>query len=188
VRKDKLRAIKTAQQWLSQEPLYLDTETTGLDDRAEICDIAVVDHTGNVLLDTLVRPKRPIPAAATTVHGISNSDVAAAPTFADILPKLHRLVDGRLVIIYNAQYDTRMLVQSAKSRDIKSIPASDWVCAMELYAKFYGDWSNYRQAYTWQKLGNAARQCGIQLPDNLHRATADAELTRLVVQYIAASR
>ena len=42
--------------------IFLDTETTGLDAYAELVDIAVVDAAGRVLLDSLVRPRRPIPA------------------------------------------------------------------------------------------------------------------------------
>ncbi len=44
--------------------MILDTETTGLYD-AEIVELSIIDTAGNVLLDTLVRPTRPIPAEAT---------------------------------------------------------------------------------------------------------------------------
>lgn len=46
--------------------VFLDTETTGLDGNAEIIDIALVDRDGAVLLDTLIRPTRPIPWGAPT--------------------------------------------------------------------------------------------------------------------------
>ena len=41
-----------------------------------------------------VNPWRPIPAAATAVHGITDEDVAHEPSFRDIAPRLARLLDG----------------------------------------------------------------------------------------------
>ena len=60
--------------------VVLDTETTGLDGHAEVIQIAVVDRSGAVLLDSLVKPTCPVPAEATAVHGISDSDLVNAPT------------------------------------------------------------------------------------------------------------
>jgi DNA polymerase-3 subunit epsilon len=179
------QAAITAQEWLDQEPLFLDTETTGLDDSAEIVEIAILNTSGKPLLDTLIKPTRPIPRAATKIHSITNSDVTNAPTFADITPELRRLIDGRLIVIYNAQYDIRMLAQSARARGVEESPVTSGVCAMNLYATFYGKWNNYRGSYKWQSLINAARQCGIKAPNNLHRAAGDADLTRLIVQHMA---
>jgi uncharacterized protein YprB with RNaseH-like and TPR domain len=41
--------------WLNSNPLFLDTETTGLDEHAEIVELAVVDGQGEALNNTLVR-------------------------------------------------------------------------------------------------------------------------------------
>jgi hypothetical protein len=57
---------------------------------------------------------------------------------------------------------------------------------MELYSAFYGDWNDYHGNYRWQRLANAVRQCGITLPAGIHRAHADAEMTRQIVAYMAA--
>ncbi len=198
---DKIETIETAQAWLERQPVFLDTETTGLDDEAEIVDIGIIDHDGAVLLNTLVRPTHSIPAEATNIHGISDSDMAGAPSFVDVLPEMDRILKNRTVLIYNAAYDMRFILQSAAAHDhkleawwwppedfdYKSKFDSGWHCAMELYATFYGDWHDWHGSYTWQKLGSAAQQCGIQLPDNLHRAAADAALTRLILQHMAES-
>ncbi|MEZ4673640.1 MAG: hypothetical protein R2932_05265 [Caldilineaceae bacterium] len=52
-------AIARAQQYLAQEPVYLDTETTGVRSNAEIIEISIIDHTGAPLFDSLVRPAIP---------------------------------------------------------------------------------------------------------------------------------
>jgi len=195
---DRAKAIHAARQWLSQSPLFLDTETTGLDNTAEICDLAVINHDGIVLLDTLVKPTIPIPRDAYDVHGISNADVVNAPTFAEVMPDFARIVGDRTVVIYNLDYDTRILRQSAAAHGLRLTDRfgletveqfnqwyGHWHCAMELYAQFYGEWNERYGNYRWQKLGNAARQCGIRIPTDLHRARADAELTRQVIHHVA---
>ncbi|MBP1702194.1 MAG: putative exonuclease [Chloroflexi bacterium] len=57
-------AMQRAQRWLDSQPLFLDTETTGLNELAEIVEISIVDYNGITLLDTLVRPRRSIPPDA----------------------------------------------------------------------------------------------------------------------------
>ena len=49
---------------LERELVVFDTETTGLDGGAEIVETSCVNRRGEVLLDTLVRPAGPIPAAS----------------------------------------------------------------------------------------------------------------------------
>ena len=177
-----------ARQWLDRDPLFLDTETTGLENHAEICEIAVLAADGSSLVDTLVRPTGPIPDGARGVHGISDNDVRDAPTFAEVAPWLRDVLDRREVVIYNADYDTRLLTQSAQAR---RLPPQSWGrpptfrCAMRLYAEYHGAWNPSRGAYAWHKQHAAARALGLALPDDLHRARADAELCRRIVRKMA---
>ena len=166
--------------------VYLDTETTGLGSDDEVVEISVVDAAGAVLFDSLVRPTKPIPPGATGVHGISDADVAAAPAFDEILPALAGALAGKVVVIYNRAFDLRLLRQSARARGVElELGAAKYWCAMEAYAVYYGAWNDYHGSYTWQQLGNAMRQLKLALPAELHRARADAECTRLVVQAMA---
>lgn len=168
------------------KPVFLDTETTGLGDDAEICDIAVIDFDGVVLFDTLVKPVKPIPEVVSEIHGITNAMVNDAPGFGDIADRLAWLLNGRSdIIIYNALFDRRVLRQSA------AVEFNGWIicpathCAMTEYAAYNGDWNSYRGNYKWVKLETAALHCGIALPAGIHRARVDAELTRQVVKYMA---
>ena len=54
-----------------EDVLVLDTETTGIGSSAEVIDLAVVDTTGTVRLDTLIMPNDNIPAEASAVHGLT---------------------------------------------------------------------------------------------------------------------
>lgn len=167
-------------------PLFLDTETTGLGRDAEVCQIAIVDYDGDVLLDTLVHPTRPIPPDATAIHHITNAMVARAPTFAEIWRQLDETLYLRNVIIYNAEYDLRVLRQSARVKGLTFEPRAKFYCAMWAYAEFHGEYDDYRGSYRWIKLGVALRQMGIDAANvTLHTALADAEMTRRLVRKIA---
>jgi DNA polymerase III subunit epsilon len=84
---DQLKATQWARELLAREFVILDTETTGIKE-PEICQIAIIDHNANTLLNTLVRPNKPIESQAQSVHGISNESVKNAPTFREIYPEI----------------------------------------------------------------------------------------------------
>lgn len=164
--------------------IVLDTETTGLDSKAEVCQIAIVDSSGNVLLDTLVKPINPIPPEAERIHGISNADVMYAPKFIDVYEKLMGIILGRNVIIYNADYDVRVLQQSAAhGRHVFDVLCANWYCAMQAYAVHYGAWDDYHKSYTWQRLSNACQQKGLPV-ENAHTALADCLMTLALVKEV----
>jgi len=174
-----------AQQILAGRPLFLDTETTGLDPRAEIVEIAIIDHDGSMLLESLVKPTRRTPRDAVRVHGIDDRMVADAPSWADLWPQVQGILSGRRVGIYNAEFDLRMIQQSHIAHGITNGRAgSRAFCIMKLYAEFYGERNRRYGGYRWQSLDKAARQCGIDLP-NSHRAGDDAQLARAVLRFMA---
>jgi DNA polymerase III epsilon subunit-like protein len=178
-----LSPSQIAHDWLTATPVFLDTETTGLD-IPEACEIAVINTDGTVLLNTLIRPVGFITASACDIHGINDAMVEYAPTFGQVWERLGPILANRLVVIYNANFDVDVLITSAYRRGMQ-IPPINAVCAMELYAQFHGEWNHYYNNWRWQRLGVALRQCKIQLPANLHRALADAEGCRLIVHHIA---
>lgn len=174
-----------ARQRLQMQPLFLDTETTGVRSTAEIIEICLIDHDGEVLLDSLVRPRQPIPAESTVVHGISNVMVATAPTWADLWPQVQAILEKRSIGIYNADFDLRLIKQSHQQYGLLW-PAIqfDPFCIMQLYSQFYGEWDTHRNAYRWQSLEKAGQRFQIALP-NSHRAKDDALLARAVLHQIA---
>ena len=178
-------AILNARKLCSSLPVYLDTETTGLDANAEIVEICLLDHDGSPLLHSLVRPHSPIPASAMRIHNISNEMVQDAPTWLEIWPQVRSFLEGRLVGIYNAEFDVRMMRQSNRLYGMDwDCRDSQFFCIMKLYAEFYGEASRYYGPFRFHSLDRAGRQCGIHLL-NSHRAFADTLLARAVLQYMA---
>lgn len=167
-REARAREVAQLEEWArgvlaDGDAVFLDTETTGLQDDARIVDIAVVTDAGEVLLDTLINPGVPIPAEATEIHGITDAMVAGAPGFAEVLPRLAAAVQGRRVLVYNLSYDDGrlrhelgLLGQGATA----GLAASSWEDAMVPYSDWYGDWSEYWGNYSWQPLNGGHRALG----------------------------
>lgn len=169
--------------------VVLDTETTGLGTDAEICQIAIVSPTGEKLLDTLIKPRRPIPSDATRIHGITNDMVKTAPDWLNTNEQVWQLLKGRDVITYNSEYDFRLIVQSEKA--CKPFALSDWntmkwVCAMEAYSEHVGEWDDYHAGYRWHKLQAASAAAGYGLPADVkaHSAFGDCLMTLAVCRYL----
>ncbi len=177
-------AIRQAQGYWQQRPLFLDTETTGkYTDTAEIVEISVVDHEGAVLLDTLVKPKKRIPAEVIAIHGITNDMVRGAPAWPDVWPAVERLIAGRCVGIYNAAYDVPVMQGCHRRAGLAWAPGcATFFCVMKLYAQFRGEPGLYGD-YRWHKLEEAGRHCRIDLP-NCHRTLGDSLLARAVLEYV----
>ena len=172
-----------ADEILERNPVFLDTETTGLYRSAEIVEVAVVDINGHKLFESLVRPTKPIPAAATSVHGISDEMVAQAPGWGAVWPRLRKLLAGRIVGVYNAPFDLRMLRQSVEQQKMTWAPIGAQVCCvMQMYRKFYprlgkGKAKKYSLAAACKQFGIDAQQT--------HGAAVDAKLTAEVFGYLA---
>jgi DNA polymerase III epsilon subunit-like protein len=179
-------AITRAKALIERHPIFLDTETTGIGPRDNIVEISILNHDGQVLIETLVKPVGKISSEAMAVHGITDEMVQDASRWPDVWDGIESVLSGRLVGIYNADFDLRMMQQSHKVNWMQwSQPEGMEVfCIMKLYAQFYGRWNPRRGNYQWQSLETAGRQCGIPLP-NSHRARDDTLLTQAILHYMA---
>ena len=167
--------------------LYVDTETTGVRfGRDDVIDIGIVDSSGRVVMDQLVRPVVAIPADSEAVHGISNRAIATAPMLADIWLDVSTLLAGRVVVSYNANFDQQMLADAAKRRGLTRLSPTRWDCAMEAFAAFNGQPSHHRRGYRWINLEAATRMLGIEPPH--HRAVSDAMVCLELVQELSRRR
>lgn len=160
--------------------VVLDTETTGLGYSSEVIEIGIIGPNGEVLLETLVRPRAGlVPPAATRVHGLSMADLAEAPTWDEVHDAVFALTRGRRVIAWNAPFDERMVRQSA-TRWGRRERISGFECAMQAYARARG---LRRKRAT---LARAAAEMGVLEPaGQRHRSCDDARLSLKVLMRAA---
>jgi DNA polymerase-3 subunit epsilon len=92
----------------------IDFETTGRDpDTDRVIEIGLVTFVkGRVTSreSLLVNPGVPVPAESRAVHGITDEELAGAPDFATIMPRVMELLQGKLPVAYNASFDRRFLL------------------------------------------------------------------------------
>lgn len=163
----------------------LDTETTALK-RGEICQIGIIDSDANVMLDSLVKTVNAIPDVVTAIHSIDDEMVKDAPTWIDLAPRIKQILDGQVLVVYNAIYDRSFMHQTQELHNLPKIEWAEicqWNCAMEAYAEFYGEINPRFGTYTWQKLSVAAARCGVEVKD-AHSALGDCLMTLGVVKHM----
>jgi DNA polymerase III subunit epsilon len=165
------------------EPLLLDTETTGLDATDEIIQLAIVDMHGNVLLDTLVRPTRPIAPEARAIHSITDQALADAPPVSALYHAIAPLLRHRPVLAYNAAFDRRLLAQTCTMYGLPPLEVAAWDCVMERYACFWGESAN-TGSFKPQSLSTACTQQGIGVHGH-HEAVQDCLLTLALIKAMA---
>jgi DNA polymerase III subunit epsilon len=112
----KARNAKVADTRLSDLTFVVfDTETTGLspssDSIVQIAAVRLVNGRRVVgeVFDTLVDPRRPIPAASTDVHGINDSMVVGAPDIVEAGRRFHKFARGAVLVAHNAPFDMEFL-------------------------------------------------------------------------------
>lgn len=166
--------------------VILDTETTGLDLTAEIIEISLINLRGEILVNTLVKPRNPIPMSATNIHGITDEMVKNAPSWEVVWPWVQQAIQGKLVVIYNASFDIRMLMQSSEHAGVmlpERLGAAGFFCAMLEYSHWHNEYDVMRVGNRWISLSRAVRQEGLQVI-NAHRALADCQMTLAVIQSV----
>ncbi len=189
--RERNNAILWARELLGKGFVVLDTETTGLYSDAKIVEISIIDGlSGQPFVETLLEPPnfdyfqkhkiQYIPDDATAIHGITDADVEGKPTFQEILPEIERALQGKICAIYNEAYDSPLLKNHGLDTKVYTFD-----CAMEMYAQFHGDWSDYWESFRWQSLEAAIGQCGLNCSGIAHRAPGDCRTTRELILFLA---
>jgi exodeoxyribonuclease X len=153
--------------------VLIDSETTGVEDDAEIVEVAAYAIQGETRFETFVRPSRPIPPTASAIHHIVDADVADAPSRDAALADLAAfLPSGSVLVAHNADYDRKRLSPEFADRP--------WLCTMRLARHLVPDAPGFGNAALWYYLG------GPKISFEMHRASADLVVTRFVLEQLLA--
>jgi DNA polymerase-3 subunit epsilon len=75
-----------------EKVLFFDLELTGFYDHDEILSVTIVDATGKLIMDTLVRPvKKKKWKNTEKIHGITPDMVTDAPTLEELTPQIRNI-------------------------------------------------------------------------------------------------
>lgn len=104
--------------------VVFDTETTGLstetDDVVQFGAVRILN--GRIVegevLDTYVNPGRPIPPASTTVHHVTDANVADAPDFITAGRQFHKFTRDAVLVAHNAPFDIAFLRRFEKEMGV----------------------------------------------------------------------
>ncbi|NLC13244.1 MAG: 3'-5' exonuclease [Chloroflexi bacterium] len=179
------KVLERARQVIELNPIFLDTETTGIGLYDLVVEVGIVDLDGNVLYNNLINPGRPIPKDSSKVHGITDDMVSDAPSLITAWSEIEDILHDRAIGMYNAEFDYRLMKQSVEHAGLSwSIQRNLAFCVMNMFAAWYGEWNRRANNFRSQKLEFAGKFCGIDLPNN-HHAIDDAKLTAALLKYLA---
>jgi DNA polymerase-3 subunit epsilon len=166
--------------WYEEPILILDTETTGLDTHDRIIQLGLARFDQGKVVATwgsLVWAGVEIPEQATKIHGIRTVDIANAPPWTAVLPKVIEMSRGAHPAAYNEMFDKRMFAsEMARLKvEVQDLPLPIfhphhrwidplvWTRSIDRFVKGTGR----------HKLFKVCERRGIPLP-NAHDAVADA--------------
>jgi len=151
------------------EFVAVDTETNGrMGDLCELTEIGAVLVGGGELhdeLESLVRVEKPLSRGIERFTGITQAMVNDAPPPADVLPRLAQMLEGRVLVAHNAQFDRRVLRQAFERCEVKW-PNPPVLCTVSMARKF-------APLAGQRGLAKLAGSLGIEV-EGVHRALVDA--------------
>ena len=151
----------------------IDTETTGFNKHYDrIIEIAVARFDESFRLvdqwHTLINPDGK-QIKNSHIHGITNADVAHAPTFPEVYTEFATRVDGLVLMAHNAPFDSKMILAEAE----RIIPDGE-----DVYFPFVDTIALAKQMVSLRsyKLASLLDHVGLNNPQS-HAAIADATAT-----------
>jgi DNA polymerase-3 subunit epsilon len=149
----------------------VDIETTGgYAANNAITEIAIVLHDGKretERFESLVNPGMPIPRYVQALTGIRDETVKDAPGFTEIASKVSEMLQGRIFVAHNVNFDYSFLRHQLHSIGIGWTAKK--LCTVRLGRKIFPGLPSY-------SLGNLCRSLGIEV-NHRHRAGGDADAT-----------
>lgn len=149
----------------------VDIETTGTYAAANgITEISIHVSDGNKVIEkfeSLVNPCQPIPYYIQAFTGITNEMVADAPQFDQIAEKVYSILQDKIFIAHNVNFDYSFIKACLSAHGFEYYPKK--LCTVRLSRKIFPGFPSY-------SLGNLCQSLEINIK-NRHRAGGDAEAT-----------
>jgi DNA polymerase III subunit epsilon len=149
----------------------VDIETTGGYAAAHgITEVCIYLHDGKTVTgkyETLIKPGQAIPHYIQAMTGITNEMVATAPPFEDVAEHIYNLLQDKIFIAHNVNFDYSFIKANLKAAGFDL--NSKKLCTVRLSKKIFPGFLSY-------SLGKLCQRLDIQINDR-HRAGGDAAAT-----------
>ena len=149
----------------------VDIETTGGYAAAHgITEISIHVFDGTQIIDkfeSLINPGQPIPTYIQAMTGITDKMVKDAPRFEEIAGKVHSILQDKVFIAHNVNFDYSFVKAQLAESDLHLNTKK--LCTIRLSRKILPGYPSY-------SLGKLCDSLGIQIRDR-HRAGGDTEAT-----------
>jgi DNA polymerase-3 subunit epsilon len=139
--------------------------------------VAIYVYNGEKIIDsfeTLINPLQSIPLHIQQLTGITNFMVADAPVFEEVASKIFDLLNDKIFVAHNVNFDFSFLNSALQScgysLNVKKL------CTVRLSRKIFTNFLSY-------SLGDICRMLNIPVV-NRHRAAGDAMATVLLFEQL----
>ena len=165
--------------WTSLRYAVVDVEGNGQQppDLVELAVVPIIDGTIGTPVSWLVKPDRSIKYFATRIHGMTNQDVADAPSFTAIADEVRAALDVPALVAHNAHVDVGVL-----ERHLPGWEAPEVFDTLELAKRLLPDQPGYRLGMLVKALNLAD---GLAADLTPHRAAYDTLVTARLFVYLA---
>lgn len=156
----------------------VDIETTGNHSRySGITEVAILISDGEKVVDrfvSLVNPGARIPGYITSLTGISAPMLEDAPSFPEIAQKVFEMIDGKIFVAHNVNFDYTFLKNQLSENKIEFNAKK--LCTIRLARQIMPGLSSY-------SLGNLIRTLNIPVARR-HRAEDDAIAAAYILHHL----
>ena len=155
-----------------EKVLFFDLELTGVYDHDEILSISIVDGTGKVIMDTLVKPVHKRKWKRTEkIHGITPDMVVDAPMLSDLTPTLKHIFDSAdIIVAYGISTDYSHIKKIYATPAEQEVLHSKARCAANEFVRFQ---SEHYPDMVHASLSDAMERLGIEWDGVAHTSIAD---------------
>lgn len=143
----------------AENAYFVDTETTGLSANDKIIEISIYKIDQELVYHSVVNPKIPCSKQAESIHGITEYEIKDGKLINDCQDEINRLLKGKVIICFNADFDCKMLYQTFGTA------ISEKFCVMKWCEKVL-DYQRY------PRLSSVCERLAISY-DNQHRSNSD---------------
>ncbi len=121
--------------------LFFDLELTGVYHHDEILSVSIVDGTGEIIMDTLVKPSHKRKWKQTEkIHGITPAMVEDAPSLAELTPRIKEIfAQADILVAYGISTDYSHIKEIYQSEEEKEALHAKARCAANEFVRFQSE-------------------------------------------------